>query len=269
MQVLLAKQAGFCSGVRRAFKITEKAGREPGKWYTLGQLVHNDEVVRYFAERGIMPIDNIYEIDTGGLIIRTHGVAPAVRDKAAARGIIIEDATCPLVNHVHDVAKLLIREGYDIIIFGDNDHPEIKGILGCCDDRATVVANLEEARSYSGANKIGIISQTTKDEKDFYAVVNALLQKTKEVRVFNTLCAATRQRQVAARELSHEVDLILVIGDQHSSNTKTLTQECQKTGVRTLQIQSVADIKPEDLAGINKVGITAGACTPDRSIKDG
>jgi len=268
LQILLAKKAGFCSGVKRAFKITEDASRGDGKWSTLGPLVHNDQVVDYFAAKGIHPVSTVDDIDTGGVILRTHGVSPEIISKAEEKGIHIQDATCPLVNHVHEMARLLIREGYAIIIFGDIDHPEIKGVLGCCHNRATVVANVEEARTFDGAKKLGIISQTTKDEKEFYAVVDVIVQKAQEVRVFNTLCSATRQRQEAARELSKEVDLMLVIGDQNSSNTKTLTQACQQTGVRTWQIQSAADIKPESLAGVNRVGITAGASTPDWIIKE-
>ena len=268
MQILLAKKAGFCSGVRRAFQITEEASHEEGRWCTLGPLVHNDEVVRHFRGMGIEPVNNIEDIKCGGVIIRTHGVSPEVIRQAAEKGCQTQDATCPLVKRVHEVAELLKGDGYDIIVFGDIDHPEVKGILGWCNNEATVVANVDEAQEVQAVRKLGIISQTTKDEKEFMAVTAALLSKSQEVRVFNTLCAATRQRQEAARELSQEVDLMLVIGDQNSSNTKTLTQECLQTGVRTWQIQSSADIKPEYLVGVNKVGITAGASTPDWIIKE-
>lgn len=268
MEILLAKKAGFCSGVRRAFRITEESSRDDGIWFTLGALVHNKEVVAYFTDRGIRPINSIDDIDSGGLIIRTHGVKPDIINRAASQGLLIKDATCPLVKNVHFAAQLLISQGYDIIIFGDKEHPEVQGILGYCDDNTKVVANVAEAQAFNGTKKLGIISQTTKDEKDLYAVAAALLPKAQEVRIINTLCTATRQRQAAARELSLEVDLMLVIGDQNSSNTKTLTQECQQTGVRTLQIQSAVDLKPELLAGVNRVGITAGASTPDWIIKE-
>jgi len=268
LQILLAKKAGFCSGVRRAFHITEEASREAGSWCTLGPLVHNDEVVRYFRTKGIEPVNKIEDINCGGVIIRTHGVSPEVIQQAAQQGFLTQDATCPLVKRVHEVAELLKGEGYDIIIYGDLDHPEVEGILGWCNNKATVVANTDEAHQVNEVRRLGIISQTTKDEKEFYAIAAALLPKAQEVRVFNTLCSATRQRQEAARELSQEVELMLVIGDQNSSNTKTLTQECLKTGVKTWQIQSAADIKPEYLVGVNKVGITAGASTPDWIIKE-
>lgn len=268
MHILLAKKAGFCSGVRRAFHMTEEASRDGGQWSTLGPLVHNNEVVHYFIEKGIEPVSGIQDIHNGGVIIRTHGVSPEVIQQAAARGFLIQDATCPLVKKVHEAAQLLKDEGYDIIIFGDVDHPEVKGILGWCNNKATVIANETEAREVPEFRKLGIVSQTTKDEKAFYAVITALLPKSREIRVFNTLCSATRQRQDAARELAQEVDLMVVIGDQNSSNTRTLSQECQQTGVRTLQIQSAADINPEYLVDVKKVGITAGASTPDWIIKE-
>ncbi|MEA4923837.1 MAG: bifunctional 4-hydroxy-3-methylbut-2-enyl diphosphate reductase/30S ribosomal protein S1 [Syntrophomonadaceae bacterium] len=265
---MLAKKAGFCSGVRRAFKLTEQASREEGKWCTLGPLVHNDEVVRYFIDKGVEPVNTIEEINCDGVIIRSHGVSPEVIQQAARLDFLIQDATCPLVKRVHEVAELLKDDGYDIIIYGDIDHPEIKGILGWCNNDATVVANADEAREIGECRKLGLISQTTKDEQELYAIAAALLPKAKELRVFDTLCSATRQRQEAARELAQEVDLMLVLGDQTSSNTRTLTQECLKTGVKTWQIQSAADINRENLAGVNKVGITAGASTPDWIIKE-
>jgi len=268
LQILLAKKAGFCSGVRRAFQITEEASHEYGNWCTLGPLVHNDEVVHYFRGKGIEPVNRVEDIMCDGVIIRTHGVSPEVIQQAEAKGFLIQDATCPLVKRVHEAAELLKGEGYAIIIFGDIDHPEVKGILGWCNNAATVVANADEASQVDAGRKLGIISQTTKDEKEFNAAAAALLPKAQEVRVINTLCSATRQRQEAARDLSLEVDLMLVIGDQNSSNTKTLTQECLQTGVKTWQIQSSADIKPEYLVGVNKVGITAGASTPDWIIKE-
>ena len=268
MLVLLADRAGFCSGVRRAFQMAEEASRGEGSWSTLGPLVHNDGVVRHFEAQGIKALGSLSDLDTEGLIIRTHGVSPAVIHAVEELGCQIRDATCPLVKKVHQTAEFLNNEAYDIVIFGDIDHPEVKGILGWCNNKATVVASEGEARKISKVKKLGIISQTTKDEKDYFAVVAALLPRAQEARVFNTLCSATRNRQESARALCKEVDLMLVVGDQNSSNTSTLTRECQQTGVKTRQIQSAADIKPEYLAGVSRVGITAGASTPDWIIKE-
>jgi len=249
--------------------MTEEAGQDDNCWCTLGPLVHNDEVVRYFESRGIFPVDNLEGIGADGIIIRTHGVPPEVLNQAREMNLEVKDATCPLVRKVHEAAQLLIQEDYDIIIFGDPEHPEVKGILGFCQGRATVVSNAQQACQWVGTSKkLGVISQTTKDEHQFYEMAAILLPLAPEVRVINTICQATRQRQEAARELARRVDLMLIIGDQNSSNTKTLTQECQKTGVRTWQIQSAADIDPDSLADAAVVGITAGASTPDWIIKE-
>jgi len=268
VQLILAKRAGFCSGVKKAFQITEDASRSGSRWSTLGPLVHNHDVVRYFQARGIATVECLPEIAEGGVIIRSHGVTPAILGEAKAKNIPVLDATCPLVKRVQELAELLSNEGYDIIIFGDRKHPEVQGLLGWCADKATVVADLEEASGYPNVKRLGIISQTTKDEQAFFKITAQLLPKAQEVRVFNTICAATRQRQEAARELSQEVDLMLVIGDRNSSNTKTLVQECQQTGVRTLWIQSAAEIEPQEFMEVSKVGITAGASTPDWIIKE-
>jgi len=268
LQIVLAEQAGFCSGVRRAFNMAEDSLADDGKWYTLGPLVHNQSVVNYFSEKGIIPLAGIEELNSGGLIIRTHGVSPEIIDELQAKGISIKDATCPLVKRVHEVATLLKEEAYDIIIYGDCNHPEVQGILGWCDNRAKVIASVDEVRIQPAVNKLGIISQTTRNEAEFLKVVTALLPKAKEVRVFNTICAASRKRQEAARLLSQDVEYMLVIGDKHSSNTKTLAQACQNTGVKTLLIESAHDLDPAWFKGISRVGITAGASTPDWIIKE-
>lgn len=268
VQFILAKRAGFCSGVKKAFQITEDASQSGSRWSTLGPLVHNHDVVRYFQARGIAAVESLPDIAEGGVIIRSHGVTPAILVEAREKNIPVLDATCPLVKRVQELAELLSNEGYDIIIFGDRKHPEVQGLLGWCAEKATVVADQEEACSYPNVKRLGIISQTTKDEQEFFRIAAHLLPKAKEVRVFNTICAATRQRQEAARELSREVDLMLVIGDRNSSNTKTLVQECQQTGVRTLWIQSAADIEAQEFREVSKVGITAGASTPDWIIKE-
>lgn len=268
MLALLAENAGFCSGVRRAFSIAEDASNETQKWYTLGPLVHNNDVIKYFKDKGIIPVSNLNEIDDGGIIIRAHGVPPAIIRELEQRTCKVKDATCPLVKRVQELAALLRGEGYDIVIFGDSKHPEVQGIQGFCDNEATVIASVDEAREFIGSRKLGIISQTTKDEKEFHKVIAVLSPKVYELRVFNTICPATRKRQESARALCKKVDMILVIGDKHSSNTNTLTNECKKTGVKTLQIQSASDLKPEYIEGITAVGITAGASTPDWIIKE-
>lgn len=269
MQLVIANEAGFCAGVRRAFKISQEMADSEEKWFTLGPLVHNKAVIEYFAQKGIEPLEDIENL-TGdsGVIIRSHGVSPQIIAEIERKGIKIKDATCPLVKKVHDAARLLQSEGYDIIVFGDIHHPEVQGIMGWCDHKAQVITSIDEVQSQKRFKKLGVISQTTRNENEFLAVVEALLPRAQEIRVFNTICSATRKRQEAARLLSTEVDCMLVIGDRNSSNTKTLAQECQNTGVTTHVIESAQDIDPEWFKASEKVGVSAGASTPDWIIKE-
>lgn len=268
MQLVIADEAGFCAGVRRAFQISEEMANEDGIWFTLGPLVHNNAVVDYFSQKGIEPVEDINDLSGNGIIIRSHGVDPKIIADLEEKGWRIKDATCPLVKKVHLAARLLRSEGYDIIVYGDIHHPEVQGIMGWCDHKAQVIANIDEVPSQKRYKKLGIISQTTRNENEFLAVVESLLPKAQEVRVFNTICSATRKRQEAARQLSAKVDRMLVIGDRNSSNTKTLAQECRNTGVITYVIESAQDLDPSWFEASNTVGVSAGASTPDWIIKE-
>jgi len=267
LELLIADHAGFCGGVRRAFQMAEEAGQEHGKWYTLGPLVHNEEVIRYFENQGIKPIHQLSEINGGGIIIRSHGVTPEIIREVEEKGYLVKDATCPLVKRVHNLAQMLRGEEYEVIIFGDRNHPEVQGILGWCDYRATVIASVDEARELKQVNKLGIISQTTKSEEEYQSVITELFPKAQELRAFHTICPASRKRQEAAGVLCNEVDMMLVIGDESSSNTRTLARKCI-AGVKTLLIRTAKDLKKEDFEGISRLGITAGASTPDWIIKE-
>ncbi len=268
MQLIVADEAGFCAGVRRAFQISEEMANRGDNWFTLGPLVHNKAVVDYFMQKGIKPVEDISDLSGNGIIIRSHGVEPKIIAELEERGWQIKDATCPLVKKVHAAAQLLLNEGYDIIVYGDIHHPEVQGILGWCDHKAQVIASIDEVQSQKRFKKLGIISQTTRNENEFLAVVGSLLSKAQEVRVFNTICSATRKRQEAARQLSAKVDRMLVIGDRNSSNTKTLAHECRNTGVVTYVIESAQDLDPAWFEASDTVGVSAGASTPDWIIKE-
>jgi small subunit ribosomal protein S1 len=267
VRITVADKAGFCNGVRRAVKIAEEVAIQGNKWYTLGPLVHNDAVVDYFKEKGINPVNAVEDAELGGIIIRSHGTTPEVIRHAQQKGLIIKDATCPLVKKVHDLVARLENEGYAIVVYGDRHHPEVEGILGWC-RQATVIESIEQLKDHSFHSKLGIVSQTTKDTQSYYELIAALLPGVPEIRAFNTICPATRDRQTAARTLCQQVDVMLVIGDNNSSNTATLVKECLDTGVRTFRIQNARDINPEWFQGVTSVGITAGASTPDWIIKE-
>ncbi len=269
MKIVLADKAGFCSGVKRAVQIATEKMQAEGNWYTWGALVHNQAVINHLEAGGIKTINHLDEIEEGGLIIRAHGITPRRMEEAQEKGLLIQDATCPLVKKVHDTGRMLIEEGYEVIVFGDKEHPETQGIVGWCNDQAIVIKNIEEARTLNrNFKKVGLISQTTKNEQEYRAVAQLLLTRATEMRFFNTICPATRLRQESARSLSAEVDMMVVIGDKESSNTRALYQECEHTGVKTLLIQSAADLHPEMFVGVYKVGVTAGASTPDWIIKE-
>lgn len=268
MQLIVADEAGFCAGVRRAFQISEEIADSGGKWFTLGPLVHNKAVVDYFQQKGVSPLDDIDTVNGDGVIIRTHGVSPDLLVKIEGKGLLFKDATCLLVKRVHEAVARLLSEGYDIIIYGDIHHPEVQGIMGWCNNKAKVITSIDEVQNQKKVNKLGVVSQTTRNEAEFLAVVAALVPKAQEIRIFNTICSASRKRQEAARVLSPNVDCMLVIGDRNSSNTKTLAQECQNSGVVTYTIESAQDLQPGWFKASDRVGVTAGASTPDWIIKE-
>jgi len=268
MQIILAESAGFCAGVKKAVDIAQKAASAGGQWYTLGFLVHNQQVVEDLQKKGIETVDSLDDINGGGVIIRAHGVTPELLIAAQEKDLLIRDATCPLVKKVQELGKHLREEGYSVIIFGDSSHPETQGIQGWCDNEALIINNSQDLKPGSSFNKVGLISQTTKNEKEYFDLARDLLPLTRELRVYNTICPATRKRQEEACQISRQVDLMVVIGDQKSSNTQVLVRKCQETGVKTLFIQSAEDLKPQLFDGVSKVGVTAGASTPDWIIKE-
>ncbi len=246
MQAHIARFAGFCAGVRQAFKIAEDAELDSAVWYTFGPLVHNASVVDYFKDKGIFPIFDLEEMgENQGIIIRSHGVGPEILKTAELRGIKVKDATCPRVKRIHELVISLKNEGYELVIFGDPNHPEVQGIMGWAGGNARVVSDVQEAMQIQPVDKLGVVSQTTRDEQAFLQVVEALRFKAKDFKVFNTICTATRKRQEAARELGAMVDLMLVVGDHESSNTTTLVRECLNTGVKTCRVQTAGEIQPE------------------------
>jgi len=269
LHTILANKAGFCSGVKRAVDMARDCFTDDRKWYTLGPLVHNQAVIDYLHAYGIDSVDSLGDIKDipAGIIIRSHGVTPSVISDADTLGLIVKDATCPLVKQVHEIVASL-SEKYDIVVFGDRDHPEVQALIGWCDEQAIVVNDPDQICDLQISAKMAVVSQTTKDEKKFERVVDALKSKCPELRVFNTICPATRLRQKAARDLCSQVDVMLVIGDSKSSNTATLYKECLDTGVNTYQIQSSGDIDIKWFRDAAKVGITAGASTPDWIIKE-
>lgn len=237
--------------------------------YSLGPLIHNPQQVELLAKKGVYEVSNMESLKPGDtLIIRSHGTSPKVLEEAKARGLKIVDATCPFVVKAQRLAQTLNREGYQVVIVGEGDHPEVIGIMGFIENEAWVVENADNVDNLPPKSKIGVIAQTTQSFDNFRNVVASLLRKSDELRVFNTICHATTRRQESALELAKKADLMIVIGGRNSANTSRLASLCRLTGVMTYHIETADEIEPSWLEGVQTVGVTAGASTPEWIIED-
>lgn len=270
MKILLAPKAGFCFGVKRALDLATKTAMESKKnIYTLGPLIHNPQVVEDLSKQGIAVVKDINDIPEGVIIIRSHGVGPEVFEQAREKGLHVIDATCPFVKKAHQLAEELNNEGYQVVVVGDKEHPEVTGIIGWTGQQGIVVETPEQAENLNpAAKKLGIISQTTQPEENFQKIVSVLKGKADDVRDYNTICHATRDRQSEAIELARKVDLMVVVGGKNSANTQKLARLCAETGTPTYHIETAGEIDPGWLEGIKIVGITAGASTPNWIIEE-
>ena len=274
MEVIVAKTAGFCFGVERAVnQVYDQIKNENGPIYTLGPIIHNEEVVRDLEEKGVKVLNSENEILTlteGTVIIRSHGVGKHIYDMLKAQGVQIVDATCPFVKKIHRIVQEQNLQGRRVIIIGDETHPEVEGIKGWGDARTMVVKNeeqMEKLPSFTG-KKMCIVSQTTFNYNKFKDLVEKFEKKGYDILVLNTICNATQERQVEARRIASEVDAMIVIGGRHSSNTQKLYEICQKECKNTYFIQSLGDFNPECVNSVRSVGITAGASTPNQIIEE-
>ena len=268
MKILTPKKIGCCFGVNRAVKLTEEALSKGVPAYITGELVHNDTITRKLSERGLREVKSIDDVKGGMLIIRAHGISPEERAKAEAKKIEIVDATCPIVRQAQIAAKKLEEEGYQVLIVGDKDHAEIKGILGHLSDKALVVANHKEVDQAKLKYKVGLIFQTTHSVELCRDVVAEVMRVAHEIKIINTICADIRKRQEDAVKLAQEVDLMIVVGSHHSSNTLKLKKLCHKYNKNTVQMESAKDLDPAKLKGVKSVGIIGGASTPDVLIEE-
>ncbi len=269
MEVKRATKAGFCFGVRRAIDIATNTVQDtPTPLYTLGPLIHNPQVVDRLVQEGLQVIDNIEDVAPGTLIIRSHGVTPDIVNKAHALGFRVIDATCPFVRRAQKLAFDLDSEGYQVVVVGEKDHPEVQGIVGWTENRALVVQNTAEASALPYFPKIGVIAQTTQVLAKVEGVVRVLSDRMGEVKFCDTICNAVVDRQKAALSLASEVDLMVVVGGEVSANTRKLTELCRSTGTPTYHIETAAQLLPEWFQEAKVVGLTAGASTPDWIIEE-
>lgn len=268
MKVIVAKTAGFCFGVERAIDIAFKIAREKRRGvYTLGPIIHNPQVVEKLKEEGIIPIEKIEtKKDISALIIRTHGIPLDLSKQIALRGYEAIDATCPFVKKAQYYAKLLSEEGYQVVILGEKNHPEVQSLMSYANNQAIVVN--DNAPLPRLKNKVGLVVQTTQPLDALKKVLSAVVQQTKEIKVYNTICNSTALRLKETETLSHKVDVMFVVGGKNSANTTQLTVLCRSLSVPTHHIETSSEIKEEWLTGAKKIGITAGASTPKWIIEE-
>lgn len=266
MKVVVARHAGICYGVERALKMAAEAATTTDRVATLGPLIHNPQAVAALQERGVGVASTLDEIEQGTVVIRSHGVDPAVIEQAEQKGLAVVDATCPFVRAAHTCAAELAASGYAVVIVGESDHPEVEGILAHAGGEAVIVERAADLPARL-PRRIGVVVQTTQQLDTLRDVVDDLLPRTAELRVCNTICSATAKRQTAAAELAEEVDVIVVVGGHNSGNTTRLTEICRARNPRTHHVETAAELDPAWFKGASVVGVTAGASTPDEQIQ--
>jgi 4-hydroxy-3-methylbut-2-enyl diphosphate reductase len=265
MKIIVAEKTGFCWGVQRAVKMALDAVREYGKITILGDLIHNRAVIERLEAQGARTVESPDDIEDGSVLIRAHGISPAVRQKVQESGAHIHDGTCPFVARVQREAQSLEREGRQVIIIGKQGHPEVVGVLGHTSS-GVVVRTEEEIERLPRREKVGVVAQTTEDRDLFARLCERIRQRFPDVVVRDTICSATNDRQEAACAVAARVQLMLVVGDLHSSNTTHLAEICRSLA-RTYHVTGAQEIDSSWLKGVETVGITAGASTPDWVIE--
>ncbi len=273
MEVTLAKTAGFCFGVKRAVDLVYQEAEQEGPVYTYGPIIHNEEVVQDLQCRGVQVIHSMEELKTlrqGSIVIRSHGVEKRVYDVIQKQGLKLVDATCPFVLRIHKVVREESEKGNRIVIIGNSSHPEVEGIRGWCSTPPYVIETAEDADrlTVSPGEKLIIVSQTTFNNKKFQDLVEILSKKGYDICACNTICNATEERQKETEHLAKEADAMIVIGDRHSSNTQKLYEISKKECANTYYIQTLVDLDLTAFESVSRVGITAGASTPNNIIKE-
>ena len=274
MEIKTVKSAGFCFGVKRAVNLAVESLKSCAdkKIYTMGQIIHNNDVVNCLQKKGIEPITDesgILNIKNSIVILRSHGVEKDILNKLHLNNNIIIDAICPFVKKIHNYVTMLTSENYFVVIIGDKNHPEVVAISSFADkENSAIISNVNELKNMKKKNKIGVVAQTTQDIKNFLEITSELLKNKGEIRIFNSICDATSKRQIESVEMAKEADIMIVIGGKHSANTKRLYEICKVVNSDTFHIENKSELKADWFTDTEVVGITAGASTPDNVIKE-
>jgi 4-hydroxy-3-methylbut-2-enyl diphosphate reductase len=270
MKIKLARHAGFCFGVKRAVNLALSTVQKNGRKniYTLGPLIHNPQVILELEGKGIRNMAPGTRMRSGIVLVCSHGMHPDILAGLRRKKVRVVDATCPFVKKIENIVVKLKTEKIPIIIVGDKDHPEVKAITGYAGRLARVVESAAEAQGLPRFPKIGVVAQTTQSEEKFAAVCRILKKKAAEARVFNTICDATKKRQHEALKVARQVEKIVVVGGYNSANTKRLVNLCRELGKPTLHIEEAGELPGRFFRGVKKVGVLAGASTPDWIINE-
>ena len=267
MEIRLAREMGFCFGVKRAVNLVERTALQKGPLSALGALVHNQQVVDRLRGKGVNVVHGLDAVEGDTVVIATHGVPRSVVEEAKQRGLTVVDATCPYVRVIQEKARRLGEAGFQVIMLGDQGHTEVVGVVGWTDGKAYVVGGIEDLDKLPKAKKIGVVAQTTQSVQALERIVTHLvatrLPTTVELVVHNTICNATSLRQSAALELVKAVQVMIVVGGKNSANTLRLAELCREAGTPTYHVEGAAELEPSWFDGCEVVGVTAGASTPD------
>ncbi|WP_456402267.1 4-hydroxy-3-methylbut-2-enyl diphosphate reductase [Persephonella sp.] len=271
--IKVAESAGFCFGVKIAVDSAVEAGKKFGHAYTNGPIIHNKQVVQFLEGLNVKELKSYDQLKTGDtILIRSHGVPPKTERLLEDLGVNVIDATCPFVKKVHEKVKQLVEEGYYVVIIGEEGHPEVIGILGHLEEaggKGIVVENMEDLiRKFPRRNKVGVVAQTTQNEEFFEEAVGYIASNVEELKVFNTICDATSVRQEEVKRIAKEVDLMIIIGGKHSGNTRRLAQISKALNPNTYHVEKADELDPEWFKGVENIGVSAGASTPDWIIKE-
>ena len=268
MKILLAKDAGYCFGVRDAVNLAYDTAKKHGDVYMLGDIVHNESVVADLNKAGAKVVKNIDEVPDGKpILFRAHGTSVETWKNAQSKDMNIIDATCPLVEEIHDEVKKLSKEGRKIIVIGDHGHDEVVGIASQVSD-AIIVSNIEEAMELRKMKKAGVVSQSTQTIENVQKIINIIMTKVYDLNFVNTICFPTKRNQNQIKDLAKQCDVMIVIGSFTSANSKRLALLAEEINERSYQVTNADEIKIEWFTGAKTVGLSAGASTPDNIIDD-
>lgn len=265
---MVAEKCGFCQGVNNAIKLAKKTLTKQKKVYSLGPIIHNQDVVNELAQNGLETVGTLDHINSGTILIRSHGATLEQLEEIKARGLQVVDATCVLVKRLQKISHQLNADGYKVVIIGDENHPEVQAVIGFAKNVA-VIGSESDLHKLSGHEKLGVICQTTQSPDHFGKMLGEIVKKGfSELKVVNTLCREAIKRQNSAVQLCRKVDVMFVLGGLHSANTRKLAELCKKHNSQTFHLQNWEGLDKTILYGKNTAGVTAGASTPDRVISE-